>query len=166
MVNFAKKIEKHRDQDLHPGETIQAAVIGQPSGSFGRQMGVQLGGVIGAVAAERRNKKRAEAAADEAAATGAPDEGGLAAQVPGGEAIVLGLSVQRLLVFGHSKLSGRPTDLKAAFPIDQVESVSSEKKKLTSSMAVRFSDGSAIDFEIVRPAKPGPFVDAFAALKG
>lgn len=161
MVNFAKKIEKHRSSDLHAGESIEAAMFVQPVGSFGRQMGIQLGGVVGAVAASRAGKKR-ESEAEESEA---PEGGGLAAEITVSPAVI-GLSAQRLLVFGHSKLSGRPSDLDASYPIQDVESVTTEKKKLSSALEIRFADGSVAQFEVVRPGKPAPFVEAFTRLKG
>lgn len=78
---------------------------------------------------------------------------------------VIGISAQRVLVFGHSKLSGRPQDLDVAFPLQEIDAVTTEKKKKkkkkSSTLDIRFSDGSVAQFEVVRPAKPGPLVEAF-----
>ena len=165
MINFAKKIEKHRSSDLHPGEKIEAATFVQPVGEYGRMLGTQLGGVVGAVAAGRAAKKREAEAEEEAAGSEAPADGGLASQISVSPA-VLGLSAQRMLVFGHSKLSGRPTDLDVAYSIQDVAGMTSEKKKMSATLDISFADGSTAQFEVVKPAKPGPFVEAYERLKG
>ena len=50
MPDFVKKIKKARPDDLHAGEELLAATIGQPSGTFSRQA---LGGIVGVMAAKK-----------------------------------------------------------------------------------------------------------------
>ncbi len=95
-------------------------------GTFGRQLGTQLGGVVGAVASARADRKRAAETTDEQADL--LGDGGLAAQITVSPAVI-GISAQRVLVFGHSKLSGRPQDLDVAFPLQEIDAVTTEKKE-------------------------------------
>ena len=84
----------------------------------------------------------------------------MAVDIPAGKA-VLGVTNQRLLVFGHSALSGKPKGLKAAFPIDQVQSITQEMGKMIGKLIVTFADGTTIDFDIVKTAKGEDFIEAF-----
>ena len=158
MVDFTKKVRKARSDVLEPGEEFLAATFAQPAGSFGRQMGMGVAGVVGAAAAARSASKREEA---HAGAT----EGGLAAGIPN-ERVVLAVTGRRFLVFGHSTMSGKPTDLKAEFPLGDVHEVGVEKKKMNTHLTVRFTDNSLADFDVMKTVKPGPFVEAFRQAKG
>ena len=86
-------------------------------------------------------------------------------EIPEGKA-VLGLTPQRLLVFGHSTLSGKPKGLNAAIPLDQVKAITHESGKLMGKLVVTFMDDSAIDFDVQKTVKPGPFVEAFHTTTG
>ncbi|MEZ5167520.1 MAG: hypothetical protein R2695_13895 [Acidimicrobiales bacterium] len=79
---------------------------------------------------------------------------------------VLGLTPQRLLVFGHGAMSGKPKGLNAAIPIDQVTAMAFEQGKMTGTLRVTFSDDTSIEFDVMKTVKPGPFVEAFHATTG
>lgn len=156
MPDFVKKIKKARSEDLQGGETLLAATIGQPSGTFSRQA---MGGLIGVLAAKKVAEKREESVGD----TG---ETGLASTIPANQQIVIGLSDRRLLFFHHGAMSGNPKELAAAFELRDVHEITLEKHKMTSSLTIRFVDNSARMFECVKMAKPHDLTDAFQKLKG
>lgn len=160
MIDFANKIQKHCADDLEPGEEVLAATFGQPPGAIRRQVALgAIGGAVGAVAGEalanRRLKNSDQTEGDE----------GMMLEIPKGKA-VLGLSAQRLLVFGHSAMSGRPKGLNASIPLDQIQSIEVDQGKLAGKMLITFADGTSIDFDIVKTSGPGPFADKFTELTG
>ena len=79
---------------------------------------------------------------------------------------MLGLSTQRLLVFGHSAMSGRPKGLNASIPLEQIQSIDVDQGKLAGKMLITFVDGTSVDFDVVKTAGPGPFADKFTELTG
>lgn len=158
MVDFAKKITKSCGDDLEEGETVLAGTFVQPPGAIRRQVAFgAIGGVVGAVVGDKLAQKRA-------AETPTADEG-IVVDIPPGKA-VLGITDRRFLVFGHSTMSGKPKGLNASIPLDQVAAVTHESGKLTGKLLVTFADGTSIDFDVVKTAKPGPFVEAFHAATG
>ncbi len=159
MIDFAKKINKHCADDLHPGEEVLAATFGQPPGAIRRQVAYgAVGGAVGAIAGEALANKRIEQSDQNSGE-------GITLDIPKGKA-VLGLSAQRLLVFGHSALSGRPKGLNASIPLDQIQSIDVDQGKLAGKMLITFVDGSSVDFDIVKTSGPGPFAEKFTELTG
>ena len=154
MPNFVKLIHKHRAQDLHPGEEVLGAVCVQPTGRFGRAVAFGDAGAVGSAVADAR-RKEAEA----------PDDDSLAARMPGGR-LVLAFSRQRFLVFEHSAMSGRPKDLATEYGWDQIGGIELGEGKLKQALTVQFSDESTAVFEVVKSAKPKPFMEAYRALQG
>ncbi len=53
-----------------------------------------------------------------------------------------------MLVWSHSQLKGKPKELQAELRRDQIAGVEVEKKKTVYAMVVRFSDNSALDFDM------------------
>lgn len=159
MPDFVKKIEKHRSEDLLAGETLQAATIGQPPGTFSRQVGGQLGGAVGMLLAKKAGEARRPPAENTSMV-------GLAASIPATGPLVLAVTDRRMLFFAHGAMSGNPKELEAAIALPDVEAMSIEKHKMTSTLTIRFSDNTERVFECVRMAKPEPFLMAFNRLKG
>jgi hypothetical protein len=158
MVDFAKKIMKSCADDLEAGETVLAGTFVQPPGAIRRQVAFgAIGGVVGAVVGDKLAQKRA-------GETPTADEG-IVVDIPPGKA-VLGITDRRFLVFGHSTMSGKPKGLNASIPLDQVAGITHESGKLTGKLLVSFADGTSIDFDVVKTAKPGPFVEAFHTATG
>lgn len=150
MAGYGDKLQQKVGGVLRPGESFVAGVRTMPRGTT---MG-SVGGLIG-VALSGRQASKAEAAAG---------EGSLAATWPSGNAAV-GLTEQRLLLFSYSAM-GKPKDLVAEFPLDQVQAVELEKKKVTANnMHFRFVDGSAAQVECAKLEKTGDFVEAFDRLR-
>jgi len=154
MPNFVKLIHKHRGQDLHPGEEILGAVFVQPTGSFGRSVAFGVAGAIGGAVADARRKEEAAA-----------EEDSLATRIPGGR-VVLAFSAQRFLVFEHGAMSGRPKELIAEFSWDQIAGIELSDGKLKQDLTVGFSDESSAVFEVVKSARPKPFMEAYRELRG
>lgn len=159
MIDFTKKIHKHCADDLEPGEEILASTFGQPPGAIRRQVAFgAIGGAVGAVVGEAVANKRIEDSEQN-------NDQGITLEIPAGKA-VLGLSPQRLLVFGHSALSGRPKGLNASIPLDQISSIEVDEGKLAGKMLITFVDDSSVDFDIVKTSGPGPFAAKFTELTG
>lgn len=159
VIDFRKKIHKFCADDLHPGEELLATTFGQPPGAIRRQVafGV-LGGAVGAIAAQAIPAKREEGSEQQRGE-------GITLEIPAGKA-VLGLTAQRLLVFGHSALSGRPKGLNASIPLDQIASINVDQGKLAGKMLITFVDESSVDFDVVKTSGPVPFAEKFAELTG
>lgn len=158
MVDWKKKIEKNCAGDLQVDEQLEAGLFVQPAGGTARVVGMQLGGVVG-VAAVARSQKKKQAAAEIHTDTG------IGAQL-GGNRHVLGLTAKRLLVWGHSQLSGKPKELELAIPLDDLVSISHEKGKLTTKMIFEFSDGSGAIVEAPKLTDPDTFIEAYRRLAG
>lgn len=150
MGGYADKLQKRAAEVLRPGEGVIAAVRTQPRGTT---MGA-IGGVVGATVAHRQASK-AQAAAG---------EGSMAAAWPSGNSAV-GLTAQRLVIFNYTAM-GKPKDLVAEFPLDQLQAVEMEKKKVTANaLHFRFVDGSAVQVECAKLEKTADFVEAFQRAK-
>jgi hypothetical protein len=148
MGGYADKLEAKVGGVLNPGESFVAGVRTMARGTT---MGTAIGGLVGQAVAQRQASKAQAAAAG---------EGSLAATWPGGNAAV-GLTEQRLLVFSYTAM-GKPKDLVAEFPLDQVQAVELEKKKISANnLHFRFADGSAAQVECAKMEKTGDFVEAF-----
>ena len=152
MPNFVKLIHKHRAQDLHPGEEVVGALFVQPTGTFGRTVAFGVAGAVGGAVADARRKERDAASEDS-----------LAARMPGGR-LVFALSAQRFMVFEHGAMSGRPKELSTTFSWDEIGGIELGDGKLKQELVVRFADGSTATFEVIKSAKPKPFLEAYAAL--
>jgi hypothetical protein len=144
---YADKLQKRAAGVLRPGETVVAAVRTMPRGTT---LGTGIGGLVGSAVAERQASK-AQAAAG---------EGSSAAAWPTGNSAV-GLTEQRLVLFNYTAM-GKPKDLVAEFPLDQLQAVELEKKKVTANaLTFRFVDGSAVQVECAKLEKTADFVEAF-----
>ncbi len=141
MLNPVKKVRKTVGGDLHPGEEILAATLVQPAGEMGRQIGRGVGRIAGDLVTGKGAKKRA-------AALDGANETGIAASLPANVPLWLGVTPQRVLVWSHSQLKGKPKELQAELRRDQIAGVEVEKKKTVYAMVVRFSDNSALDFDV------------------
>lgn len=160
MVNWAKKITKAVGEDIAIDEQVEAGVFVQPAGSARSIMSMQLGGVIGQVIADKLGS----------AAGGGEYEfvtdQGIAARIPTDEALVFGLTSRRLLVWGHSRMSGKPKGFKAEVPLSRVAGIEAEKQKLAHKMVILFNDGSGTLVEAPNLGKPEGFLATFHRLRG
>ena len=151
MGGYAEKLQQKVGGALRPGETFIAGLRTMPRGTT---TGTAVGGLVGQAIAHRQASKAQEASGD----------GSIAATWPTGNAAV-GLTEQRVLVFNYTAM-GRPKDLVAEFPLDQLLAIELEKKKVTANaLHVRFADGSAVQLECAKLEKTADFVDAFQRVK-
>ncbi|MCB0975197.1 MAG: hypothetical protein KDB86_11660 [Actinobacteria bacterium] len=157
LVDFTKKIHKHCKDDLEPGEQVVASTFGQPPGAIRQQVARGFGGAVGVLASNALASNR-DSDDDN------PGDG-IMLNIPAGKA-VLGLSDRRLLVFGHSSLSGRPKGLNASIPLDQITSLDAEMGKATGTLVITFVDGTTTSFDVAKTAGPGAFADKFTELTG
>jgi hypothetical protein len=151
MGGYADKLQTRAGDILRSDERLLSAVRTQPRGT---NLGTGIGGAIGAAVAHRQASK----------ATAEAGEGSAAGNWPSGNTAV-GLTNQRLVLFNYTAL-GKPKDLVAEFPLDQVAAVELEKKKITAN-ALRFSfqDGSSVEVECAKLEKTADFVEAFGSAK-
>jgi hypothetical protein len=155
VVDWAKKIQKSVGGDLQADEQVEAGLFVQPTGTTS---GMMIGGLVGAVAANKVGNKKGETAE-------LSRDTGLAAEIPN-ERLVLGLTGRRLLVWGHAAMSGKPKGMKSAVPLERVVRIQAETGKLTHRMVIGFDDGSGLVVEAPKMGKPDEFVAAFGRLTG
>lgn len=99
-----------------------------------------------------------------ASALAARHDGDVIASTMPVTASVLGLTERRLLVYGHSSLSGKPEGLKLSLPACDLRRVDIEERSATCRFVLRFGDGSRATYEAPsRLNDPGPFVVAAAS---
>lgn len=143
MANWEKKIKSGGGKDLHPGENLLGGVMLNPSGTTTKMVATGVGGIVGAAIAD---KMRDGSGRDGGDGEELVSDAGLAAQLPD-ERIWLGLTPTRLLVWGHSTLSGKPKGLKTTLQRSDLVRVELEKMKATYSATLRFADGTAKVYE-------------------
>lgn len=161
MVDFAKKVRRHRKSDLLSGETVHAAVFGAPLGSSARLFGTQLGGLGAGVLAAAIVKVDGEPIPGSEPATGPHT---LAAKVSQKQ-VVATLTSQRVLFFGHGALTGRPKGLVAAFNFDQIERIGLQPGKFINNVGFQFTDSSVIEIEVTRLNDPDGFVRVWESIR-
>ena len=149
MGGYAEKLQKAAGDVLRPGERVLGAIRTQPRGTA---MGA-AGGIVGAVATGHQGSK----------ARAAATEGSLAASLPVSR-FALGLTNERMLAFNYTAL-GKPKDLQVEVPLGDVVDVARGAAKVTNSVVVSFSDGSAIELETAKLEKVGDFIDEFKKAK-
>ena len=158
MVDWAKKICKAVGDDLDADEQVEAGLFVQPAGTTSGMMGSQIGGLVGAVLVDKLGGSRGDGVE-------LSRDTGLAGEIPS-ERLVLGLSGRRMLVWGHSTMSGKPKGLKATMPLDRVQGMAMEKGKLAHRVVIAFDDGSGFVVEAPKVGKPDDFLGAFERLTG
>ena len=133
---WTKKINKACKNDFEPGEELIAGVFVQPMGTTSKLMVKEVGDLVGKLVVGSTDT---EDNASQGHASALPDE-----------RLVLGLTDQRLMVWGHSQLSGKPKGFKMALPATEVASVQFEKLKTIYAFVLEFADGSSKLFEAPR----------------
>lgn len=153
LNNVKKKVLKSADKiGIPAGETVLAACTTNPSGTMKRMMAKELVGIVGAIAADRTTKD-------------APEGGGLAEDFPSGQHYLI-LTDQRLLVTSVAAMSGKPKELKAEWPIDDIAAIGAEPGKLAIPLSIAFADGSAVQLEGARGTGADTVPGAFQELTG
>lgn len=150
MVDWSKKVKKACADELGD-EQILGALFVQPSGAMASAIGMGVGGVVGSLVAEATRQDGSSV-------------DGLAAEIPS-KNVVLALTPTRLLVFGHSQLSGKPKGLEVGIPAGRIVDMVMEAGKVSSKLAIAFDDGSVKIFEAPKLGDPAAFVAAFQQSK-
>ena len=133
LVDVGKKIDKARDKlGLPADEEILAACMANPRGTVGA---MAVGGLAGAAIRAKIDKRAAEAA-----------DGGIAASWPGGRNM-LAITSQRLVLCKVSVMSGKPTEISAAWPHADIDLIEIQKGKTAYPFSVVFTDGSVAQGE-------------------
>jgi len=164
VVDFAKKIEKGRGDDLEAGEKILATLFVQAVGSVRRQIGAGFGAgfaggitgrVAGAAAGEVAGRRKAAKATEEHV------EDALTGRC------VLCLTDSRFLVFDYNTgiFSGKVEGLVVALAHEQV-SFELEMGKLAGKLGVTVEGDTNMAFDIVKTAKPDDFIETFNSVTG
>ena len=142
LVNVVKKVEKARQSiGLIDGERVVAGCTTNPKGTVSRMTARQLGGLIGAVAADRfvGDANR--------------DDVGLAERfVPGQNFLVV--TTHRVLLISMSALSGKPKELLAQWLRHEVADITVEEGRLAHPMTVVFADGTGVQVEGAKGSDP------------
>lgn len=144
MPDIAKRLNKKGQ--LPAGEKVVAGCFCSPLGDFGSTVAF---GATGAIVSEAKAKKKASEATTGEKAT-------LAAQMPAGRALI-GVTGQRVVVFGFGTALGTTKDLEAAFEFAQIRQFHADHGVASSKMCLTFIDGSFRWFESVRGGKPKNF---------
>jgi hypothetical protein len=153
MVNWPKKIMKSVGDDLNPDEQLEAALFLQPAGMTKKlAVGGAIGGAIGAAVAGAMTKEG-----------DGPAAGSIADGFPN-PPVVLGLTSNRLLVWKHSQLSGKPKELLGTIETASLSGVTVEKGRLARPVTISFADGSALRAEAPKGTDPEGFKDAVTRL--
>lgn len=142
MANWTKKLSKVAKDDLEAGEQLRTAVFLQPSGTTTKMVATGVGGIVGGALAARKGG---------GTATELVTDSGVAATMPDA-ATVLGLTDRRVLVYGHSAMSGKPKGLKSTMAASDLVGVECEKQKATYRYVLHFADGTASVYEAPRMA--------------
>lgn len=137
MANWEKKIKSGGGKDLQPGENLIGGVMLNPHGATTQAVARGVGGLVGGAIANKMADKREDTP---------DDDHGIATQMPD-ERIWLGLTSGRILIWGHSTMSGKPKGLKLTLSSGDLVQVDLEKSKATFTTTLRFADGSAKVYE-------------------
>ncbi|MEM7324004.1 MAG: hypothetical protein AAF531_13025 [Actinomycetota bacterium] len=160
MPNWSKAINK-KCKDQLGGETTTAGAFLHPAGTVAKTVGYSaLGGLVGAglgVSVGEQLAKRRRAENQEAG------DAGIAADFPG-ENVVLGLTETRLVVFSHSTMMGKPKNLIADYPLDDIAAMDIHAAKaLHKKVRLFFTDESAVDFDAPKASQVDDFCVALNA---
>lgn len=143
IINVPKKIEKARDDlDFTVDERLVAACTTNPKGTVSRMTARQLGGLVGAVAADR------------VAGTAPMSDGhGLSERFVDGQNFLV-ITSRRMLLVKMSALTGRPKELVGEWRIEQVADITVEEGRLAYPMTILFVDGTAVQIEGAKGSDP------------
>ncbi len=130
MANITKRVQKKLAEYLRGGESVQAALLVEPKGTYGL-------GAIATVVAPRTAGKVLDAQAAQRHA----DAGGTASQFPG-RSCVIAKTDQRLLVSISNGLWFSAPVLE--LPLGGATITDHQKKLLSHRLTFTFSDGTAV----------------------
>ena len=155
MANWEKKIRWGGGKDLLPDEELVGGMLVNPYGMTGKMMLKEIGGVVGSALADKGRTPSEGLVTDE----------GIAAEFPE-DRIWIALTTKRLLVWGHSTMSGKPKGLKLTLEASDLEAVELTKLKTAHAVVLRFRDGTGRVYEAPKLFNdPEGFAAAVASLR-
>lgn len=131
MPVWKRKVQRALSDELRPGEDVLAAIFLQPVDRSAPAAGPRSDCVYGLAVADGGAGVK----------TMAPVRDGLAAMLPNAPT-VLALTTQRVLVMGHSSLSGRPKEIVSTLAPNDLVGVDVDEGCASSLVIIRFSDGT------------------------
>ena len=93
-----------------------------------------------------------------------PADGGMAARFPEGQHYLV-VTNRRLLVCSVSTMSGKPRELVAERPVDDVLAIATEAGKLSLPMTIAFTDGTAVGVEAAKGTGGDTLAPAIESLR-
>ena len=139
MASWEKKIKSGGGKDLQPGETLLGGALLNPPGMTGKMMARGVGGAVGSAL---HDKFGTDVDAEELSS-----DTGIAARFLD-KPVWMAVTPTRLLVWGHSTLSGKPKGLEFTLERSDVTSIDLDKQKTCHLVTMRFADGSGRMFEV------------------
>lgn len=142
MVNWVKKVEKFKENQLTQGENVLSAVFFQPVGAMGEATGKASLGLIGTLISHKMTsgKKQANKTFESKMSKSFPDGGVVVAVTSGG----------RILVYEHSAMSGKPKKLIQQYEVGDFKVDSAKKGMLKTDVTLSFKDGGLKTFELAK----------------
>lgn len=138
MAKWEKKIRSGGGSDLQPGETLLGGVLLNPPGTTGKMVALGAGGLLGAVLHDKFGTDGESAAL--------VSDSGIAAEIPD-QPVWFAVTPTRVLVWGHSTMSGKPKGLKLTMARADLARVEVEKLKTSYTTVLHFADGTGRVFE-------------------
>lgn len=138
MANWEKKIRSGGGADLQPAETLLGGVLLNPPGTTGKMVARSVGGLLGGALQDKFGTSGESAALI--------TDTGVAAQIPD-KPVWFAITPTRVIVWGHSTMSGKPKGLELTLDRDQLTRVEVEKLKTSYATTLHFADGTAKIFE-------------------
>ncbi len=153
LVNVVKKIDKARNElGIDTNERVLAGCTTNPKGTVSRMTAKQLGGVVGALVADRVARVD-----DSDVATS-----GLASAFVAGQNFLV-LTDQRMLLVKMGAMTGKAKELVASWDRSDLADVIVEEGRLAYPMTIVFGDGSAVKVEGAKGSDPKSLVAALHA---
>lgn len=155
MVNVAKKIDKAREKlGIPADEEILGACMANPSGTMGTIGAAAVGGIAGVAIRAKVDKNKAEAAGAGGATTW-----------PGGRNM-LAITSKRLVLCKMSAMSGKPTEISAAWDHADIAAFQIEKGKTAYPFSITFADGSIAQGDAAKGSGADQIPEVVASIWG
>ena len=113
---------------------------------------------MGSVVADRAGKRNREQSEGD-------EVGGIAAGFPSTQ-VVLAVTAKRMIVFSFGQIKGVPKEFLIDYPLSDIHEITTDKKRLTYEVTIRFSDNSVRALEAGKIGKTPESAAAVARIKG
>ena len=162
MGDYTTKLAKAAEAVLQPGETLLAGTRAMTKGGT---KGI-VAGAAGAVAGGAAGMAVGDAVSREDVAEGRAQAEG--AEIGHAPQVAVGLTSQRLLVWKRSGLSGKAKSILGEIPLERVRDMDgsdSRSKLKPDRLTVHLTDGSHVEFEVVKADGYESIVGEFQRLR-